>query len=60
VKETTLQTPRSVKKEGWRGRRRCSRHQRRDPSLAARDEDHGEQAFTLKYMEVHSGAYIHL
>jgi len=39
VRETTLQTPRSAKKE-WG--RRCPKCQSREPSLAARDEDHGE------------------
>jgi len=39
VRETTLQTPRSVKKEGGR---RCSRHRSRESSLTARDKDHGE------------------
>jgi len=37
--EKQLWTPRSVKKEA---RRRCLKCQSREPSLAARDEDHGE------------------
>ena len=37
--ETTLQTPRSVKKEEGR---KCPKCRSRDPSLATRDEDHGE------------------
>jgi len=40
VRETTLQTPSKVHEEGVG--KRCSRHQSRESSLAARDEDHGE------------------
>ena len=38
MKETTLQTSRSVKKEGGGG----ARDARSETSLVARDEDHGE------------------
>jgi len=40
VRETTLQTSRAVKTEGGR---RCPKCRSREPSLATRDEDHGEE-----------------
>jgi len=53
VRETTQQTPTSVKKKG----RRCSMHRSRD-SPAAYGEDHGEAGCPLQPMEVHGGADI--
>ena len=68
VRETTLQTPRSVKKEG----RRCSRHRSRyslaahredyveaDCPAAACGEDHSEEGISLHPVEYHAGANIH-
>jgi len=47
-----------VSEEG--GRRRCLKCQSREPSLATRDEDHGEAGCALQPMEVHGGADLHL
>jgi len=50
VRETTLPTPRSVKREG---------EEMLQISPAAHDEDHGEAGCPLQPMEVHGGADIH-
>ena len=56
MRGTTLQTPRSVRKEGEEV---LPQHRSRD-SPAAHGEDHGEAAVPLQPMEVHGGADTHL
>jgi len=54
MRATTLQSPRSVQKEG----RRCSRHWSRG-SPAAHGADHGEAGCPLQPMVAHGGADPH-
>jgi len=56
VRETTLQTQRSVKKE----REEVLQGRSRDFSPAAHDEDHGEAGCRPAAHGVHSGEDIHL